>query len=168
VVDVQPTAEFLPYVRRRQAKMVGGSAVAVVVGIAVILAYHKVVTLNIVMGGVIVVGILLALGTMSGRRLLREIDKSLAGPARTMELQTYGYRSIKAVTNNRVLATLDDVGSTNRTPKVEFRAIWFTPGLAEAPGGTARVFGVEAVGEAVLAIANNGGVLGRVKRVHPR
>jgi hypothetical protein len=168
VVDVQPTAEFLLYVRRRQAKMVGASAVAVIVGIAVIAAYHKVASLNIVMGGVIAFGVLLALGTVSGRHLLREINNCLAGPSRTMELQTYGYRTVKAVSNNRVLATLDDVGSTNRTPKVEFKAIWFTPGLAEAPGGAARVFGGESVGQAVLAIADNGGVLGRVKRVHPR
>jgi hypothetical protein len=84
-----------------------------------------------------------------------------------MELRTWGSRSAGSLAVNRVLATLDDVGGRNRTPKVEFKAIWFTPGIAEAPDSEARVYGGEAVGRAVLAIGDQGAVMGRVKAVHP-
>lgn len=165
--DAQPTTGFISYVRRRQSKMISGGVAAVFIGIVVIVADHKTAGLNIAMGAVILLGVVLVLSSLSGRRLLREIDGSLAGPSRTMELHTYGYRTMRSVYNNRVLATLDDVGSTNRTPRIEFKAVWFTPGIAAAPAGEARVFGGDSSGQAVLAIAESGGVMGRVKRVRP-
>jgi hypothetical protein len=99
-------------------------------------------TLNIWMGGVTLLGVLLAVGSLAGRRVVREIVPVLSGPSRTMELRTRGSRSAGSPTIIRVLATLDDVGSRNRTPKIEFKAIWHTPGIAEAPGSDARVYGV--------------------------
>ena len=118
------------------------------------------------MGVVIFVGSVLLGGTVRSRQLLHQLESTLAGPTRAMELQTYGYRTMRSIYNNRVLATLDDAGSTNRTPTVEFKAIWFTPGIAEAPGGEATVYGGGAPGRAVMAITRAGGVMGRVKRVN--
>ena len=85
-----------------------------------------------------------------------------------MELFTYPYRSIKAITNNAVLATLDELGSTERTPLVEFKARWFTPGIGEAPSSRADMFGDSKKGQVVLAVIENGGVLGRVHRIRPK
>lgn len=107
----------------------------IAVGVVVIVIHHKSSTLNVYMGGVATFGILLILGgTLAGRRLLKELPTQMNLPARTMELFTYPYSAGPRNVFNvkRILATLDEVGSHERTPAIEFKAIWFTPGIGEA------------------------------------
>jgi hypothetical protein len=160
------TSWFLSYVRGRRRMMVGGGLVATALGVILIVT-HQSTTLDVWMGGLILFGVLLLIGSLNGRRVLREIIPTLSGPCRTMELRTWGYRSPGSRAINCVLATLDEVGGTNRTPKIEFKAIWFTPGIGESPSCEARVYGGEAVGRAVFAIGSQGAVMGRVKKLRP-
>lgn len=164
---MQSTAvtSFLSYVRRRQRLMLSGGCGTAAVGVVVIVARHSSANLNIWMGALVLVGALLVLGTIPGRRLLRDIAPALSSSSRTMELQTWGYRTVRAPVVNRVLATLDDVGSTNRVPKFEVNATWFTPGIATAPHGDAIVYGGRVKGEALLAVGAQGAILGRIRKV---
>ena len=84
-----------------------------------------------------------------------------------MDMQTWGYRTFRSPITNRVLATFDDMGSTNRVPRFEVKATWFTPGIAERPHGEARVYGGGRRGDVVLATGPQGTVLGRISRVRP-
>jgi hypothetical protein len=124
--------------------------------------------IRIVLGAVAFAGLCLVAGAMNGKRLLRQATSESSQASRSMELFTYPYRSIKAITNNAVLATLDELGSTERTPPVEFKARWFTPGIGEAPSSRADMFGDSKKGQVVLAVIENGGVLGRVHRIRPK
>jgi len=167
VMSGQPVEDFLAYVRRRQSLMGRIGVAIIVVGIVAITAAHGVADLDIFMGAVVIVGVCLVVAAGAGRRLLREATAALAGPSRSLELQTYPYRAgWRSIGNDRVLATLDEPGSGARTPLVEFKATWFTPGIGEAPRGEARVFGGTRQGQAVLAVSDRGGVMGRVRRIH--
>ncbi len=158
---------FLAYVRRRQRLMLYGGTILFALGVLVLVTHHSNAGLNIWIGALALVGVLLALGTIPGRRLLRDIGPALEGPSRTMELQTWGYRTTRSPYRNRVLATLDDIGSTNRVPKFELTATWFTPGIAQGPHGEAVVCGGKARGDPLLAVGAQGAVLGRISKVRP-
>lgn len=166
-ISSEPVVLFLAYVRRRQRLMLLGGTLFFAVGVVVMLVGPGGATLDIYMGAVTLFGFVLALGTVPGRRLVRDIGPALSGPPRTMEVQTWGYRSIRSPYTNRVLATLDEPGSTDRVPKLEVKATWFTPGITRHPAGDAAVYGVEVRGGPILAVAPGGSILGRIRKVRP-
>jgi hypothetical protein len=64
-----------------------------------------------------------------------------------------------------VLATVDEIGSTERTPLAEVRCYWFTPGIAERSSSPADLWGELRVGTTILAAGDQGGVIGKVRRM---
>ena len=157
----EATAWFLSYVRGRRIMMAGGGAALAAVAIIVIVIHYGSSNLNTWMAGVALGGVLVVVGSLNGRRVLREIIPSCRDRAARWNCGRGVRESAGSAVINRVLSTLDDVGGRNRTPKIEFKAIWYTPGIAESPSGEARVYGGEGVGQAVLAIGNQARSWGR-------
>jgi hypothetical protein len=145
--------------------MLWGGGVVAVGGILATWLLSEHVNAQIVAGGIAIGGLCYWVAALSGVVLLRRAIRAAAEHGRRMELSTYLYRGVKSMTNDRVLSTLDDIGSKERTPLMEFKARWFTPGIAESPSSEADVYGGMEKGQAVLAVTEYGGVLGRVSRM---
>lgn len=155
---------FFQYAQRRSLVMVSTGLVAVSAGVAVaMVAGGGATTLTTVL---LIVGVGLIVGSVTGLRCLREARGVVTGSAQLMELRSWPYRSIRAPANNRVLVTLDHPGSINRTPLAEFKARWFTPGAGESAERASRVYGSLSRGHTVLAVADDGSCFaGRVTRI---
>jgi hypothetical protein len=168
---MQPNAsidDFLKYVHRRRFLMVMCGSLATTLGIVVIAIHPQNSGLDVAMGALSIFGVLAVLGgSLASMRLLKEIPEQISLPCRSMELFTYSYsagpRNLFGF--KRILATLDEVGSHERTPAIEFKAVWFTPGIGESTSSPAEVFGGRKHGQAILAFSHNGCVLGRVSRL---
>jgi len=78
----ESTAWFLSYVRGRRLMMAGGGVALAALGVVVIVVHHGSANLNIGMGGVTLVGVLLALGSLADRTVLREVLPLLSRPYR--------------------------------------------------------------------------------------
>ncbi len=118
-------SDFLQYVRRRRLKLVVYGLAIIALGMVVIALHPQSTDLNIWMGGLIFFGVGLSLsGSAVSYKLLREAQALVNSDGRTLELFTYLYRGgARSLRNDRVLATLDAIGSHERVPLIEFKAI---------------------------------------------
>ncbi len=165
--DQATVGSFLRWVQHRRALMLAGGGLAAAGAAVGIAAFHGggFRMLDWLFGFVLACGMMVATGSFTGARRLAEATTLAQGPSRTLELALWPYRtSGRAIVKNAVLGTLDEMGSTERTPAVEFRAIWFTPGIGESPQSEAEVFGRLVLGSTVVVRSPAGCLVGRVTR----
>lgn len=159
---------FLRMVRRVQTLMIWISAAVVLVCSIAAAALDRYGGIQFLLIAAAIAGFCWLIVGVDGSVLLRRAEKLSVGPSQTMDMKTSLLRSTKSMVSNRVLVTLTPIGAASDS-KVTFKARWFTPGMAEAPLGTAKVFEARDGRSVAFAVTDRGGVLGRPLRTkrHP-
>jgi hypothetical protein len=163
VTDEQ-VADFIHYARFCRRLIAALSFFVTVVGFVTVAVEPHNSTLDVGAVSVALIAAGLFCFALVNSVLLREAKKALHGSSRELELTTYPY-SITGIRDNALLATLDEAGSRERTPMVDFKARWWSRGMMRAPTSIARAYGGFERGHAVIAVSDKGGIIGRVTRV---
>jgi len=111
-------------------------------------------------------GIMFAAGSRVGSSVLSQAKALVAEPGVQMELSVWPYRAGRSLhRTNRVLVTLDEPGSTERSPLGELKPLWSTPAASTATR-LADVYGSMSEGQVVLVAALDGSCyLGRLHKL---
>jgi hypothetical protein len=153
--------DFLDLLRRRVARLWVIAGALVGIGLIVAWAIAAVIVLGVIL---VAVGVMVAVSALMGRRMLQRGQDLALLSRRALQMWTYPV-SGRGGWTVAVLATFDEVDSTNRTPWAEVRTAWFTPGIAEKPTAVAEVYSTFEPGGYLLAVQENGGIVGKLKIV---
>ena len=162
-IEGQQARRFFGHLRHRMRTLALLGTVGIVGGAVGIVVLPSATVLFSV---ILVAAVSIMVAALSARRHIHIGESLLRHESRLLEMRTSPYRTACRWTNNRLRVTLDNRGSTSRTPLAEFKAAWTTPRLTREPRQDASVFGPLALDANVLAVSSEGCAIGRVRRVH--